>query len=155
MTDTPAFLLLGLRAALAISLYAFLALGFILLWQDLRRSAENQVHRRIPPITLMLQSPSTLAQEHTFSFQTVLIGREPSCELQIENDTVSGQHARLDYRLGQWWLEDLHSRNGTTLNELPVEVPIVVTNQDVIRCGEAQLHVRLEIAIPGISGESA
>ena len=45
---------------------------------------------------------------------TLVIGRAPSCDVRLADDTVSARHARLTAdRHGRYWLQDLHSRNGT------------------------------------------
>ena len=36
----------------------------------------------------------------------------------------------LTYRQSQWWIEDLHSTNGTFLNQEAVLEPVVITDGD-------------------------
>jgi pSer/pThr/pTyr-binding forkhead associated (FHA) protein len=71
----------------------------------------------------------------------VTIGRNPACECQVNNDSVSAYHARLNYHHGHWWLEDLDSTNGTSLNQEKMVLPTVVIAGDEIRCGETRLIV--------------
>ena len=57
---------------------------------------------------------------HEFEVEVVRIGRDPICELLVSgeaSEVVSGLHTRLVYRDGEWWVDDLESRNGTFLNE--------------------------------------
>ena len=42
-----------------------------------------------------------------------LIGRSPTCELRLDDPSVSAEHALLRWRSGVWVIQDLHSRNGT------------------------------------------
>jgi pSer/pThr/pTyr-binding forkhead associated (FHA) protein len=65
----------------------------------------------------------------------------------LDDPTVSNTHARLSYHHGQWWLEDLRSTNGTFLNDEAVASPLVVTDGDVVRCGQVQFTLA-----PGESG---
>lgn len=51
--------------------------------------------------------------------ETVEIGRESSCGLAIEDRRVSKRHARLVWTGGGWRVEDLGSKNGTTVNGQP------------------------------------
>src|ERR1041385_1563892 len=45
---------------------------------------------------------------------TVVLGREPPCEIVVKDSSISRQHARFSLRDGHVWAEDLDSRNGTT-----------------------------------------
>jgi pSer/pThr/pTyr-binding forkhead associated (FHA) protein len=85
--------------------------------------------------------------QRLFSMREVLIGRDPACEMILDDPTVSNRHARLSYHHGQWWLEDLQSTNGTFLNNEPIAAPLVVTSGDVVRCGQVELTL-----IPGEQG---
>jgi len=43
----------------------------------------------------------------------LLVGRSPSAALRLDDSRVSGEHAVLQWRRGQWEIRDLGSRNGT------------------------------------------
>ncbi|MEN6449843.1 MAG: SpoIIE family protein phosphatase [Thermoguttaceae bacterium] len=47
---------------------------------------------------------------------SVVLGRHPNCDIVLESGAVSRQHARVLNVDGAYFLEDLHSRNGTLLN---------------------------------------
>jgi pSer/pThr/pTyr-binding forkhead associated (FHA) protein len=52
------------------------------------------------------------------SGMAVTIGRHAGCGISIPGDPdASRQHARLEFRDGRWWLEDLGSANGTFVGE--------------------------------------
>ena len=44
---------------------------------------------------------------------TTLIGRSRRCDLRIQDDEVSSQHAEIRWESGHWYIRDLASRNGT------------------------------------------
>ena len=48
------------------------------------------------------------------------IGRAAGCDIQIQEDYISGKHARIWYEDGEWYLEDLGSRNGTFVRPIPL-----------------------------------
>jgi GAF domain-containing protein/FHA domain-containing protein len=48
------------------------------------------------------------------------VGRDPMCGLVIEDKRISKRHARLSWTGAGWRLEDLDSKNGTTVNGQPV-----------------------------------
>ena len=45
----------------------------------------------------------------------VTVGRAPSCEVVVDDDSVSDRHARLAYEQGGWTVTDLGSTNGTAV----------------------------------------
>src|SRR5882672_11025137 len=49
------------------------------------------------------------------------LGRSPDCDIVLEDDGVSREHARLLVSGGRVIVEDLESRNGTFVNEERVE----------------------------------
>jgi hypothetical protein len=49
-----------------------------------------------------------------------VIGRDPDCEIVLDDDRVSRRHARLAFAEGTWRLADLDSKNGTSLQGLPM-----------------------------------
>lgn len=72
------------------------------------------------------------------------IGRAPTNTIAVEDDVVSANHALITRNNGQWWIEDRNSRNGTTLNGLPVNQSLVITHGDIIGTGNTHFQVDLE-----------
>jgi len=48
------------------------------------------------------------------------VGRDPACEVVLEDARVSARHARLRFSGGSWVLADLASKNGTFVNAVRV-----------------------------------
>jgi pSer/pThr/pTyr-binding forkhead associated (FHA) protein len=136
-------ILLVLRLLLTISLYAFLGWAFFVLWRDLSIQSKLLASRRTPPITLIFEEGEANPKKRHFDQSEITVGRDPTCDCPLLDETVSARHARLAYHHGQWWLEDLGSTNGTKLNESPVTMPTVVISEDKINCGEAAFTVSL------------
>ena len=61
----------------------------------------------------------------------------------MDENTLSARHARLQFRHGHWWLDDLNSRNGTFLNEARVTEGQVVVPGDRLRCGTVIFQIDL------------
>jgi len=58
-------------------------------------------------------------QTHEIVKDEILIGRSTECDVQIPENSVSRQHARI-FRDGEVWrVADMGSRNGTRINNLP------------------------------------
>lgn len=142
MTGT---LLLLTRTALVALLYVFLGWALITVWQSLRAQKKNIPHQSPSEVWLTAQIGESL-QKHPLRGKEIILGRDPTCDYPLPSETVSAQHARLSFHHGQWWLEDLQSTNGSLLNGERVEVPVVVTVGDQIRCGEVLLKIENEAA---------
>lgn len=126
--------LLVLRIAIAVALYAFLVWGLWLLWHDLRRQS-RALSAPVNPALVLSMPGGDQPTMYRFTMPEVTVGRDPTCECRLDAPTISARHARLSFHHAQWWLEDLHSRNGTFLNDEPVRSQVVVTSGDSLRCG--------------------
>ena len=133
--------LLFLRAAMTLSLYAFMVWAFLLLWRNLKVQSELLTMRKTPPLTLSFTNAEGETRTRHFRNPEITLGRDPHCDVYLENETVSAQHARLSYHHGQWWLEDLNSKNGTELNGEGTDTATIIVNNDEIYCGKAKVKV--------------
>jgi hypothetical protein len=72
------------------------------------------------------------------------IGRAADCQLVIDDDSVSAQHARLEFDLGAWRLTDLGSTNGTAIEgvKLAANVPTPLPYGATVRFGGVKLQFR-------------
>lgn len=50
------------------------------------------------------------------SGERTILGRHPSCQIVLDNGSVSRQHAQITDSSGTFFIEDLRSRNGTQVN---------------------------------------
>ena len=143
MDDLSGYFLLSLRIGMVVVLYTFLGWSVFVLWKELRHGAEASKVQRIPPIQLSAKRRADLPEEMVFNFPQIFIGRDPTCEFYLDNDTVSSKHVRLFYQHNQWWAEDLGSSNGTFLNEQTIIIPTVLTDNDQLRCGKVVIDVSI------------
>lgn len=70
---------------------------------------------------IILMADGAILQEMTLSKERITIGRRPSNDIVIDNLAISGQHAAITTILGDSFLEDLGSTNGTLVNGQPVK----------------------------------
>jgi len=136
-------IVLGLRILLILALYVFLGFTLLTIWQDLKRTGQQAATRKIPAIRLEVQIKRRAAVSQIFSQPEIILGRESVCDVTLDDTTVSARHAKLSYHHGQWWLEDLNSTNGTSLNKEKLTTATVLAPGDEIQCGAACVTVYL------------
>jgi pSer/pThr/pTyr-binding forkhead associated (FHA) protein len=141
MSDFSGLLLLSLRFGLAIVLYAFLGWSILIMWREFQQLANTTSNQQIPAIYLSARRNSDQLDQMRFNFPQIFIGRDPSCEFHLNNATVSSKHSKIYFHDNQWWVEDLKSSNGTFLNDQAVIIPMVLTENDELRCGEAEINI--------------
>lgn len=77
-------------------------------------------------------------QRHTFHTDFTA-GREGS--LAIDDDFASSQHVRFQTVRGVWYVDDLGSTNGTSLNGRRIHGPQLLRKRDKIRIGHTVMTV--------------
>lgn len=50
----------------------------------------------------------------------VILGRRPTCDIQLKFPNVSSKHCRMTVESGYWFIKDLGSRNGTKIDDRQV-----------------------------------
>lgn len=136
-------IVLLLRILIAVALYAFLGWALWTLWRDLRFQLQSTIYERTPLLSIEVATQED-HPVYEFREREILIGRHPSCQLILNDETVSARHARLRFRDNQWWVEDLQSTNGTFLNDERVTTQTVMISGDRLRCGQAVLHIQIQ-----------
>ncbi len=141
-------LVLVLRLLLAIALYLFLCMTLWMIWQDLKQAGFRAVRPRVPILRLEVRARGASPFYRTFSQPEVLLGRDPICEIRLEDEAISARHAKFSFHHGQWWIEDLDSTNGTSLNGMKLTTATVLADGDDVKCGNATLQVRMSVEKP-------
>jgi pSer/pThr/pTyr-binding forkhead associated (FHA) protein len=136
-------IVLALRLVLAACLYAFLGWALFSLWKDLQTQGIRLAGRKAPSLSLTLQRTGAETIRRAFLQTEISIGRDPACDISLNDDSVSARHVNLSYHHAQWWAEDLGSTNGTRLNQSPLTTPTVITTGDQIECGHTALIVSI------------
>jgi hypothetical protein len=142
------FLLLILRIISGITLLLFLGLIFGALWRDYRSTvvsaeASRRAYGQLVELREVDGSYLPVGTQYPL-LQLTSLGRAPTNTIMVDDTFASGDHAVVALRSGQWWLEDRQSRNGTTLNEILISQPAVITDGDVIGIGKIRFRVELE-----------
>jgi pSer/pThr/pTyr-binding forkhead associated (FHA) protein len=140
------WVLLGLRILATIILYSFLGVAFYIIWRDLKQAETEARAAPQPGYHLRVVASNglealTVGEILPLQAETRL-GSDIQNTIVLPDKAISAQHARLSHNQGVWWLEDLGSHQGTTLNEAPLAKPVPLHEGDIIGLGE--LRFRLE-----------
>ena len=142
-------LLFGLRVLMALALLAFLGLVLYLLITENRLVVRSATHTPQPATVTLLNA----AQQPVRVFKierNAWIGRDPNSLVYVDDALMSARHAQLVWNaeVGQWYVEDNASRNGTFVNEARV-MRSPLRPQDALRVGNA--HLRFELTQPDLA----
>jgi pSer/pThr/pTyr-binding forkhead associated (FHA) protein len=140
-----ATVVLVLRFALAIALYAFLGWALFTLLQELKQQGNKISTQKKPSITIFVNVDRKRESQRYFTQNEIIIGRDTHCDLSVMDEALSAHHARITHHHGQWWLEDLNSRNGTFLNREKLNTPAVIITGDEFKCGNTLFDIRIDI----------
>lgn len=135
--------LLILRLVMAVALYAFLGWAVYTIWWNMKRQTEWISSQSSPKLKVISEFGGD-SQEYEFLGPEILIGRDQTCDVILDANTVSAEHARLSYHHQNWWVEDLESRNGTLLNLARVTTPSVLVSGDELQLGEVLLKMWIQ-----------
>ncbi len=138
-----AIAVLIIRIAISVALYLFVGWAFYSIWQDLRQQSKATSPRQKNPPLVMKILGAEDSNTRYFYNPEIIIGRDPSCDFLIQDEAVSARHSRLSFHNHQWWVEDMHSTNGTYLNQELLFTPTVMVSGDELRFG----HITLFISI--------
>src|SRR5688572_2174606 len=71
--------------------------------------------------------------------RTILIGRRPTCDIPLIEDSVSTAHAIIFEMNGKRFIRDLNSRKGTSVNGKKIDQQAELNFGDTIRIGETDI----------------
>jgi len=74
--------------------------------------------------------------------ETILIGRDPSCDITLNNQNVSRFHAKLLRRNGRFYVEDNNSTNGTFINGTRIDRVCEITVKDDVYVASVRLRLK-------------
>jgi hypothetical protein len=161
LATVPALLLI-LRLAMALMLYGFLGLAFMILWRSLRQGQIDNTPVPMPAMLVLEEEPEAEAaigapagggapttagaatdttEAQRCPLRTVTaIGRADDNTLVLQDPFASAHHALILWREERWYLEDLDSHNGTYLNGKRLTGPQPLASGDHIGIGQTILR---------------
>lgn len=141
---SPAVILLILRIFGALLLLCFLGLIAWFMYRDIQISTEtdNRVSKPNGNLRIMSSEIEGVEAGSNISLSVVTgIGRSPANRVVLDDEYVSNNHSLISWNGELWMLEDLGSRNGTLLNNLPIDRQTVIVAGDEITVGRTILSV--------------
>ena len=142
----PSVTLLLMRIAGALLLLCFLAAIAYFIYRDVQLASRPDERLERPKGFLRVLSSETdsLKEDQEFELSIVSgMGRGPENLIVIDDEYTSGRHALLLWTEELWLVEDLGSRNGTFLNDSPVESQTVIVSGDILTVGRTKFKVIL------------
>ena len=89
--------------------------------------------------TVTVQAGNGRGRAYDLPEKDMIIGRDASADIAVDDGKVSREHARLSYANGAWSILDLGSSNGTYLNGQRVNGQQQLVNGDKIKVGDTIL----------------
>jgi len=111
---------------------------------DYLKAGDSESPDSVLPLAVSVVVQKT-GQKFPLRDSKVKIGRDPSNQVVIPDDTfASRHHAWITFEEGEFWLEDLGSTNGTLLNGHPVVKRQVLSAGDKVRVGHTEMTFEVE-----------
>ena len=71
----------------------------------------------------------------------LIVGRRPSCDIQLDYPNVSSKHCEMAFVNGYWRLRDMNSSNGIKVNGVRIEDEKFVQPGDAIAFGKHKFEI--------------
>lgn len=95
-----------------------------------------------PRYFLIIQAPNGDIREVPLAKAGVVLGRDDSADVRVDDKKVSRRHAAFKLIDGLPWVEDLGSANGIRLNGKKVDKRSRVTTDDEVKVGSYQVRIK-------------
>ncbi|QWW20549.1 FHA domain-containing protein [Schaalia sp. 19OD2882] len=110
--------------------------------KDSRRKRPDPSAVDSGPTSLLITGGPLVGTVMNLGATPIVVGRSPACNLVLEDEYSSAHHARLaPDGQGNWWIEDLGSRNGTSVDDELLESPRELRVGDIVRIGQTTMEL--------------
>ncbi len=122
-------------------IYVFIVFVIRLIYLDVKKmsrfednSISDAACSSLRPVKSKAKPTEPLKRRYNIYGEAV-IGRSPDCDIIINERFVSQKHLIIWYENGEWYLEDLGSRNGTLVNGQRILSEVILDTEDTISIG--------------------
>lgn len=110
-----------------------------------------------PSITLRLSLKGQAMQTFHFDKDLIVVGRDMTCDVCVDNPGVSRQHCRIERSDGgEYRVVDCGSSNGTYLNDKPIQVS-TLRDGDALQISKYTIAISIDelVGRPGMERETS
>ncbi len=122
-------------------IYVFIIFVIRLIYMDVKKmsrfednSIADEACASLRPVKSKTEPRNPLKRRYNI-YGEAIVGRSPECDIVINESFVSQKHLIIWFEGGEWYLEDLGSRNGTTINGKRILNEVILDPEDVISIG--------------------
>jgi two-component system cell cycle response regulator len=106
--------------------------------ETLAVSASRKSQEIVPPVlqqrtVIKVLTGLEAGRVHVVTTEEVMVGRASTCELRIDDSSLSRQHCRIRRTGGSYFVEDQGSRNGTQVNGMRIKTPMLLEDGALIQ----------------------
>lgn len=130
---------------LTIVIYLFIFNIAKLIYTDIRSITAGEDAKTLKPhLKLMTRfsiSPITSVSDiYPLHKKAVLVGRGVTCDIRLSDPHVSSEHAHIYLEGSAFFIEDLNSANGTSINGQRIQSPTLLKHGDTLQIGSTILQ---------------
>ena len=96
----------------------------------------------IPMVMIFMNGAREAEEMKVFINGSAIVGRGQGCDIFIDDETLSRQHFVIEYRSGEFYIQDLETTNGTFLNGVRLSHKRRLEKGDIIKAGALELLMR-------------
>lgn len=117
---------------------------------------ETFMNKTLEEYPLLVAQEGPLKGQRWQVSQTIVLGREATCDVVVADRQISRYHARITPSPEGVILEDLGSKNGTHHNGMPLTGPVVLQDGDLLSVALAQqfLFLTSDATMPLLEGSA-
>jgi pSer/pThr/pTyr-binding forkhead associated (FHA) protein len=96
--------------------------------------SESHQTRTASFASLVIIYGNDIGKSYRLNVQSLVIGRSSKCEVQVDQESLSRNHARIVNTGKSWVIRDLGTTNGTYVNDQPIDEH-VLSHGDLVKVG--------------------